>query len=216
MKKLVSPLTEKQVRALRAGDEMALSGLVITARDRAHRFLVEEAKPGELPFDLAGAVIYHCGPLVSKTGREYQIVSAGPTTSARMNPYMGRVLRKFGVRGIIGKGGMDEVLLPVFKELGVAYFSAVGGAGVLLANRIVQVRGHFKLKEFGTAECFWILEVDELPLVVGMDARGRSLYGKVETRAHNILQKLLSGRSPCRHTHTSRRSTTVWGERSRR
>ncbi len=191
VKKLTTPLTEGQVRALRCSDEVALSGLVITARDRAHRYLAEEATPGDLPFDLSGAVIYHCGPLVRKVGRGYEIVAAGPTTSARMNPYVERVIRKFGIRGIIGKGGMDKSLLPVFESCGAVYFSAVGGASVLLASKIAEIHGHFKLEEFGTAECFWLLEVGELPLLVTMDTHRSSLYQQVEGESREKLGRLL-------------------------
>lgn len=193
MKKLTAPLRERQVRALKCGDEVALSGLVITARDRAHKWLVEEAAPGDLPFDLSGAVVYHCGPLVRRVDDRYEIVAAGPTTSARMNPYMSDVIKNFAVRGIIGKGGMDKSLLAVFKSLGAVYFSAVGGASVLLASKVKKIHGHFKLEEFGTAECFWLLEVDELPLLVTMDTHGKSLHEKVEAGSRRKLENLLGG-----------------------
>ncbi|NJE60667.1 FumA C-terminus/TtdB family hydratase beta subunit [Thermococcus sp. 21S7] len=169
--KLRTPLTEEDVLNLRAGDVVHLSGTVYTARDLAHRKILELAERGELPLDLVGAVIYHCGPVVRKDGGGYEVVSAGPTTSARMNRYLGGIL-SLGVRGIIGKGGMNPT---PFKGRAV-YFAFTGGAGSLAAKSIKRVVDVLWLEELGVPEAVWVLEVEDFPLLVAIDARGGSLY----------------------------------------
>ncbi|WP_148883264.1 FumA C-terminus/TtdB family hydratase beta subunit [Thermococcus aciditolerans] len=171
--RLRTPLGEEDVLNLRAGDVVHLSGTVYTARDSAHRRILELAARRELPFDLEGAVIYHCGPVVRKGGGGYEVVSAGPTTSARMNRYLEGIL-SLGVRGIIGKGGMNP---GPFKGRAV-YFAFTGGAGSLAAKSIKNVREVLWLDELGTPEAVWVLEVKDFPLLVAIDANGSSLYGR--------------------------------------
>ena len=190
--RLTTPISAKEALALRVGDEVLISGVVITARDRAHRFLAEEANPRTLPFYLGGAIIYHCGPLVKREGEKYRVISAGPTTSARMNIYAPKVLDKFGVRGFIGKGGMNETVGRALKKYGAVYLAATGGAAVLLGKCITKVLGNFKLKEFGLPECFWILEVKDLPAIVAMDAHGGDLFRKVRERCAKVRNILLA------------------------
>lgn len=190
--KLRTPLTEEDVRALEVGDRVLLSGMLVTARDRAHRYLVEEASPDELPFDLSGGVIYHCGPITKKRGDGgYDLVAAGPTTSARMNLYMPALLGKFGVRAVIGKGGMDADVLAAMKESGAVYLLAVGGAALVLADAVTKVAGAFKEKEFGGPEGMWLLEVEDLPVVVTMDAHGHSLHEDVERASRRQVETFL-------------------------
>jgi len=165
--KLRTPLTEEDVLKLKAGDLVYLSGVIYTARDLAHRKLLEKA-----PFDLRGAVIYHCGPIVRKKESGYEIVSAGPTTSARMNRYLKKIL-SMGIKGIIGKGGME---VGPFREHKAVYFAFTGGAGSLAAKSVKRVLDVYWLEELGIPEAVWVLEVEEFPLIVGIDAFGNSLY----------------------------------------
>ena len=123
-------------------------------------------------------VLYHCGPLVKKEDDSWVVVSAGPTTSARMNKQTIRLLDEFRVRGIIGKGGMDENVLRAFEKKGCVYFALTGGSGALAAARVEEVLDVFFL-DLSTPEAVWQLKVKELgPLVVAMDARGKTLYNK--------------------------------------
>ena len=169
--RLRTPLSEEDVLNLSAGDIVHLSGVIYTARDSAHRKILELAERGELPFELDGAVIYHCGPVVRKTSKGYEIVSAGPTTSARMDRYLDDILG-LGVRGIIGKGGMS---VEPFKGRAV-YFAFTGGAGSLAAKSVKEIVDVLWLEELGIPEAVWILEVEDFPLLVAVDAYGNSLY----------------------------------------
>ena len=189
---LTTPLSEKDVRALNVGDRVSLTGQIVTARDRAHRFLVEEATPEELPFDLAGGVIYHCGPITKKRpDGSYELIAAGPTTSARMAIYLPDLLRKFPVRAVIGKGGMDASTLDALQKHGAVYLSAVGGAAQVLAEAVEKVEFGFKTDHFGAPEGMWVLRVVEFPTVVTMDARGRSLHEEVERSSRRQLSTFL-------------------------
>ncbi len=172
------------------GDAVALSGTVVTARDRAHAYVVDEDLDEELPFDLAGGVIYHCGPIVRETESGLAVVSAGPTTSARMNPYQATVVERFGVRAVIGKGGMAERLLETFSRLGCVYLSAYGGCGALYARHITEVKAVFKREEFGSPEAFWVLSVEGFPALVTMDAHGGSLHRDVCERSLRAARKM--------------------------
>ncbi len=185
------PLSEKDIRELKPGESVRLSGIVVTARDRAHRYLVDRPDSEPLPFDLRDGVIYHCGPLVCPEGEGYRVVSAGPTTSARMNPYTPALLERYGPRVIIGKGGMDDGVREALKRLGAVYLCAVGGAGGMLAHSIVSVRGHHKLAEFGIPEAMWVFHVEDFPAVVTMDAHGHSLHDEVQRRSGGELTRLL-------------------------
>lgn len=167
--KLKTPLSMEDVLKLKAGNVVYLSGEIVTARDSAHRRILSLPRD-ELPFNPEGAVIYHCGPVVRETGEGYEIVSAGPTTSARMNRYLDGVLG-LGVRGIIGKGGMSA---EPFRGRAV-YFAFTGGAGSLAAKSIKRVKAVHWL-DLGIPEALWILEVEDFPLIVAIDAHGNSLY----------------------------------------
>ncbi|GAB6136682.1 FumA C-terminus/TtdB family hydratase beta subunit [Thermococcus prieurii] len=167
--KLRTPLSEEEILKLNAGDVVYLSGEIVTARDSAHRRILSMQRE-ELPFNPEGAVIYHCGPVVRETERGYEIVSAGPTTSARMNRYLDEILG-LGVRGIIGKGGMS---VEPFRGRAV-YFAFTGGAGSLAAKSIKRVKAVHWL-DLGVPEALWVLEVEDFPLIVAIDAHGNSLY----------------------------------------
>lgn len=169
MHKLVTPL--KDVTQLKVGDVVHLSGMVFTARDAAHKFLIEEE------FEkVKNAVIYHCGPIVQNN----KVISAGPTTSARLNIYTPKLIEKYHIKAIIGKGGMGKETLEALKGKAV-YLSAVGGCGALYAE-CMKVVGCDK-KEFGMPEAIWELEVKDMPLIVTMDSKGNSLYEEIKSRS---------------------------------
>jgi len=180
---LKTPITEEQAREINSGDIVNLSGTIFTARDVAHKYLIEEATPDTLPFSLEGSCIYHCGPIVKESGDGYEIIAAGPTTSIREEPYEADVIKKYGVRAIIGKGGMGEKTLKALKDFGAVYLSAVGGAAVLIAKSIKRVKNVYKLDEFGVPEAFWELEVENLPTICTMDSKGKSLHEEIEERS---------------------------------
>jgi fumarate hydratase class I len=173
---LDGPFTEEKIRALKVGDEVALTSVLFTGRDAVHRYLHEGgALPPEI--QLRGGIIYHCGPVVLPDGQGgWKVTAAGPTTSIREEPYQGHIIRTFGIRGVIGKGGMGERTLAACKECGCVYLHAVGGAAQVLAECIQSVRNVYFLKEFGSPEAIWELEVKDFPAVVTMDAHGRSLH----------------------------------------
>jgi len=190
---LATPLSEEVVRRLRVGDLVAVTGTVVTARDRAHAYLAASDVRGELPFDLAGGILYHCGPLARRTSGGLEVVSAGPTTSARMAAYEAAVVERYGVRAVIGKGGLPEDLLDGFARLGCVYLSAFGGCGALYARHIRRVLQVFKEAEFGGPEAFWVLEVERFPAIVSMDTHGGSLHGEVRERSREALRNLAAG-----------------------
>jgi len=164
---LTTPLSEEEILTLRAGEVVYLSGVIYTARDLAHMKIIKEGAP----FDPRGAVIYHCGPVVRKR-ENFEIVSAGPTTSARMNKYLDKIL-SIGIKGIIGKGGMNP---EPFRKHKAIYFAFTGGAGSLAAKSVRRVVNVYWLEELGIPEAVWVLEVKDFPLIVGIDAFGNSLY----------------------------------------
>lgn len=177
--KLKTPISEEEIRKLKVGDEVLLSGIIVTARDQAHKLMVEK-KPDFIRPYLEGSVIYHCGPVVRKEpDGSWTFVSAGPTTSIREEPYQADVICEYKVRGVIGKGGMGPKTLEGLKKCGAVYFHAVGGAGTLIANSVKRVVDVFMLEEFGTPEAFWVIEVEDLPLVVTMDSHGKSMHEEV-------------------------------------
>ncbi|MBW2983552.1 FumA C-terminus/TtdB family hydratase beta subunit [Candidatus Woesearchaeota archaeon] len=172
--KLTFPIEKEEIRKLKVGDIVSLSGIIYTARDAAHKYFFEK-KPKEFVNKLADSAIYHCGPIVKKKGKKYSIVSAGPTTSIREEPYEWKIIRAYKVRAIIGKGGMGMKTQEACKKYGCIYLSAVGGAAALLAKTIKNVMNVYKL-EFGMPEAIWELDVKDFPAIVTMDSKGRSLH----------------------------------------
>ena len=183
------PTDEATIRYLHVGDEVLLNGNIVTARDVAHKYLVTE-KPDDLKAILKDNVIYHCGPIVKKVGDKWRIVGAGPTTSIREEPYEADVIEYYGVRGVIGKGGMGPKTLAACKEYGAVYFHAVGGCAAELACTMVEVLDVKRL-EFGTPEAFWIIKVEDFPCTVTMDSHGGSLHEVVEEESRKVLDELL-------------------------
>lgn len=188
---LTSPFTEAKIRALRVGDEVAITGVLFTGRDAVHKYLHEG---GELPagVNLRDGLIYHCGPVVlrDEQGR-WQVVAAGPTTSIREEPYQDAIIKRFGLRGVIGKGGMGERTLAACRECGCVYLHAVGGAAQVLAECVKQVRNVHLLEKFGSPEAIWELEVENFPAVVTMDAHGHSLHRDILAASQAELARRL-------------------------
>ncbi len=175
MRRLCTPLGE-EVLELCAGDRVLLSGRVFTARDEAHERMHREG----IPFDPLGAVVYHCGPVVQGE----RILAAGPTTSSRMDAFAPFLLER-GIRAFIGKGGMGRTVGESLMGRG-AYFAFTGGCAALAASRM-RLCGVI-WEELGMAEAIWILELSDLPLVVGMDAHGGDLFRAVRARAEEIFR----------------------------
>jgi len=191
MIRLELPCEDKAMRQLRVGDEVAVYGRIVTARDAAHKMMVESKVIPEIKKLLAGHLIYHCGPVMQQKGSRYQAIAAGPTTSIREEPYQATVLEKYDVRGVIGKGGMGPKTLAACKELGAVYLHAVGGAAVYLAERIVEVVDVLYLDELGSPEAFWVMQVEGFPAVVTMDSHGKSLHDKVSAQSAARRKALL-------------------------
>ena len=191
MIKLKIPISEDDIRSLKVGDTVLLSGIIVTARDEAHKLMVEE-KPDFIREVLKESVIYHCGPVVKKDDQgKWSFVSAGPTTSAREEPYQTDVVCEYNVRGVIGKGGMGAKTAEGLKRCGAVYFHAVCGAGTLIANTVKEVKTVFKLEEFGTPEAFWVIEVEDFPLVVTMDSHGNSIHKDIREKSTKIANEIM-------------------------
>ncbi|MGB9937579.1 MAG: FumA C-terminus/TtdB family hydratase beta subunit [Methanobacterium sp.] len=174
-----TPLLKEDIDNLKAGNIVYISGTIYTARDRAHKKILEEGSP----VDLNGSVIFHAGPIIktlnTDKGPEYKMIAVGPTTSTRMNPYQPEIL-KLGVRAVIGKGGMDENTSRALKENNAVYLAAVGGCAALYVKTIKKVKS-VNWIELGIPEAIWELEVEKFgPLVVAMDSHGNNLYEEVK------------------------------------
>jgi fumarate hydratase class I len=182
---LRAPLTEEQVRMLRVGDVVLISGEVFTGRDAVHAYLMKNPPP----VDLHGAVLYHCGPVMLREGETWTVKAAGPTTSIREEPYQAHVIREYGVRAVIGKGGMGKKTLAALKESGAVYLNGIGGAAQYYARSIEKVLG-VHLMEFGVPEAMWHLRVNNFVAIVTMDAHGNSLHADVEKETAGHLAEL--------------------------
>jgi fumarate hydratase subunit beta len=189
MKKLNYPFTHEQVRELKVGDMVLITGKLFTGRDAVHKRLHDGVKP---PVDLENQIIYHCGPVImqDKASGKYTVTAAGPTTSIREEPYQADVMKDYGIVGVIGKGGMGAKTLAGCKEYGCVYFHAIGGAAQVLAEKIDSVDAVHWL-DLGSPEAIWELSVTEFPVVVTMDAHGNSLHDKVQKSSEEELKKLL-------------------------
>jgi fumarate hydratase class I len=191
MAELKLPVDESAIRELKVGDFVELSGRMITGRDAAHKWLLEAFREDVAPF-LKDTVIYHCGPVVGKQDDgSYKFVAAGPTTSIREEPYQADVIGRYGLRGVIGKGGMGAKTLAGLGTHGAVYLHAVGGAAQVLARAIPRVERVFMLEEFGVPEALWVIEVDHFPVMVTMDSHGGSLHDEVEAQSEARLKELL-------------------------
>jgi fumarate hydratase subunit beta len=205
MKTITLPLDDDTVRSLQVGDPVLLSGVMLTGRDAAHKWMVDTfIKQTRSPQGddlqvfqaiqplLKGGIIYHCGPVVAGLDtKDYRFVAAGPTTSTREEPYQGEVMRYFKIQGVIGKGGMGSKTLAACQEVPGIYLHAVGGAASLIAQTVKRVLGVYKL-DFGVPEALWVIEVQDFPAVVTMDSHGNSLHAEVEQKSQVVLERLLS------------------------
>jgi fumarate hydratase subunit beta len=210
------PISEDAIRALHVGDTVRLSGVMVTGRDAAHKYMVEtfihssvipeseQPLHEELQRLLRGGIIYHCGPVVRQTpsqlppqsgggeGGGWHFVAAGPTTSIREEIYEPEVIAHFGLRGVVGKGGMGDGTLRACREHGAVYFHAIGGAASLIAAAVKEVVAVYKKDEFDVPEAFWVIRVESFPVVVTMDSHGQSIHGEVEAASAAALKRLVS------------------------
>lgn len=189
MKELKTPLSASDVTSLKAGDVVYLSGVIYTARDGAHARALSENR---FPADIAGGVIFHAGPIVRKSGKAWTMVAVGPTTSSRMDSLTPAFIERFGVRAIVGKGGMSKGVASALRKSGAAYLSMTGGCAASAAERVKKVVGVHWI-DLGAPEAVWALKIEKLgPLIVSMDSRGKSLYEDVEKRMKKNLSSGIS------------------------
>ncbi|MDR3205697.1 MAG: FumA C-terminus/TtdB family hydratase beta subunit [Candidatus Methanoplasma sp.] len=180
MRFIRSPLSREDAASLTLGSVVSLSGPIVTARDEAHMRALEHLREGKaVPECLYGSVLFHCGPIMARDGDGWKAIAAGPTTSARMNSMEPEMIRRFGIRAIIGKGGMSREVCAAMKECGCVYLAATGGAAVSIAESLPKVLGA-EWEDLGMAEAVWKFEADRMgPLIVAIDANGDSLYERV-------------------------------------
>jgi fumarate hydratase subunit beta len=196
---LLAPLNEKSVRQLKVGDIVSITGQIVTARDKAYARAIKLLRAGKrLPLYLRGGIVYHSGPLATKNKNGWKILSAGPTTSARLDSMQAEFIERTGVRALIGKGGVSENIADVLPRLGCVYLAFTGGAGVLAGQAIKKVEKIF-WRDLGDAEALWVLRVQDFgPLVVAVDTFGNNLY------ARKIRSARATGESSSRRNDTQR------------
>jgi len=189
---LKTPLSEKDVKKLRINDIVYLSGWIYVARDKVHmRVLEYEKKKKKLPFDWKNGVIFHCGPLVEKKNNRWRIVGIGPTTSSRMNKLQPDIIEKYGIRAIIGKGGMNQNAINSMKKNACIYLAMTGGCAASAAKSVKTIED-VRWLDLGTPEALWVLDVERLgPLIVAIDSHGGSIYQKVDSAVKNNLKELI-------------------------
>lgn len=189
--KLKTPISEEEIRKLKVGDTLYISGTIVTARDQAHRRALELYKEGkQLPINLEGLAVFHCGPIVKKENDKWIAVAAGPTTSTRMDIFEDEFIKNFKVRVVIGKGGMGKRTTDAMKKYGAIYGAFTGGAAVLAAKAIKNVKA-VEWLDLGMPEALWILEVEEFgPLTVGIDSHGNNVFEDVMKRTEENRLKI--------------------------
>ncbi|RIV26104.1 fumarate hydratase [Alicyclobacillaceae bacterium I2511] len=180
---LQAPVSEAQIQALKVGDIVLVRGTIHTGRDELHKYLLNH----EAPVDLQGGILYHCGPVMLQDEQgQWHVKAAGPTTSSREEPYQADIIKKFGLRVVIGKGGMGQQTLEGLQNYGAVYLNAIGGAAQYYARTVKRVTGVDLMDKFGVPEAMWHLEVEGFPAIVTMDAHGNSLHKDVEQ--HSMLK----------------------------
>lgn len=190
-KRISLPISREDVLSLRAGDCVLLSGNIATGRDKLHRHLFHKMPPKEaMPYSLEGGLLYHCGPIVRQSDKGFDVLAAGPTTSNRVEMYEPWVIEHYGLRAVMGKGGMGKKTHEAMVKFGCVYLNAIGGAAAYLADRVKAVKGVWMLEEFGMAEAMWVFEVEDFPAFVTMDAHGKSLHEAIERASLENLLKL--------------------------
>jgi len=188
IKKISTPVTDEMVRELRVGDIVQITGIIYTGRDEVHKWLFDS---NESPTSLQGQILYHCGPVMKKNSNgSYKVLAAGPTTSMREEPYQADIIKKYGVKAVIGKGGMGNNTLAALKECGAVYLNAIGGAAQYYAKTVSKVGGVHFLEEFGVPEAMWTLDVNNFTAIVTMDSYGESLHKQVEMDSFKRLCSL--------------------------
>jgi tartrate/fumarate subfamily iron-sulfur-dependent hydro-lyase beta chain len=194
--KLTTPVPQGEIRLLKTGDIVYLNGTIITARDEAHLKALDLHDKGEkLPVDFKGVGIFHCGPIMKKVEGEWKVVAAGPTTSARMDLFQDKFIERFRPAIIIGKGGMGERTAKACAKYGCVYGAFTGGAALLAAKGIKQVKEVFWLEELGMPECLWVFDVKDFgPMIVTIDTHGNNmtedLKKKIQLNKKEILESL--------------------------
>lgn len=205
MQNVSLPISDDVIKSLHIGDPVQLSGTMITGRDAAHKWMIEtfikQTRQPEgddqdvydaIKLILAGGAIYHCGPVVTGLDtKDYKFAAAGPTTSTREEIYQADVMRHFGMRAVVGKGGMGANTLAACGEMPAVYLHAIGGAAALIARTVVNVKGVHKM-DFGVPEAMWVIEVENFPAVVTMDSHGNSLHADIDTSSKAVLDRLVS------------------------
>ena len=172
------PASKEEIKKLKIRDVIYVTGEIFTARDEAHHMMLEKDK---IPFDPSKMALFHCGPLMKKEKNQWQVVSAGPTTSSRMEIFEDKFLEKFGTNIIIGKGGMGDRTEKALEKFTGVYTAYTGGAGALAADKVEEVPGVYWLEELGMPEAAWIFKVKEFgPLVVAIDSHGGSIYKELK------------------------------------
>jgi len=203
MHRLTIPIPDEDIRALHVGDTVYLNGIIVTGRDAAHKFMIENyiRRPvasdqtelyDELTNLLEGGVIYHCGPVVKKNeDNSYSFVAAGPTTSIREEVYQPEVIEHFNLKGVVGKGGMGANTLQACHDQPAVYFHAIGGAASLIAQSVKEVVTVHKM-EFGVPEAMWVIRVEDFPVVVTMDSHGQSIHSEIQAHSKKKLAELIN------------------------
>lgn len=195
-KKIELPINETAIRELRIGDEVEISGVMVLGRDAAHKHLVKTFDP-EFERLARDSFLYHCGPVVQTLpDGSWKFVAAGPTTSIREEPYEAQVIEQYGVRGVIGKGGMGPRTLEAMRKHGCVYIHAIGGLAVVLAQKVVKVHGAHMLDELGMPEAMWSIEVKDFPAVVTMDSHGASLHETMFASSREAALRLMEQGAP--------------------
>jgi fumarate hydratase subunit beta len=190
--KFKTPISEEDVRKLKVNDVLYVTGTIVTARDAAHKKALELFKQGkQLPINLEGAAVFHCGPIVKKEGDKWVVVAAGPTTSTRMDQFEDEFIGAFKVRVVIGKGGMGKRTTDAMQKYGAVYGAFTGGAGVLAAKAIKNVKMVEWLQELGMPEALWVFEVEEFgPLSIAIDSHGNNVFDDVKKKAEESRMKI--------------------------
>ena len=187
MIQLQAPFNEEKVRSLKVGDMVEITGVIFTGRDAVHKWLHDGNTP---PVSFKDGIIYHCGPVMIKKKGKWVATAAGPTTSSREEPYQAGIIEKFGLRAVIGKGGMGEKTRLACEKFGCVYLHAVGGAAQVLAECIKDVPNVYGLEQFGSPEAIWELRVENFPVVVTIDAHGGSLHKEIEAESQQHLKEI--------------------------
>jgi fumarate hydratase subunit beta len=189
---LKTPIPEEEIRKLKAGDIIYITGIVYLSRDEAHLRALEYKEQGkELPLDFKGLALFHCGPIVKQDEKgEWHVVAAGPTTSSRMEIFQDKYIEEFRVSVVIGKGGMFDRTTAAMKKFGAVYGAFTGGAAVLAAKAVKKVKG-VEWLDLGTPEALWIFEVERFgPLTVAIDSHGNNLFKEVSDKVQKNKSKV--------------------------